>query len=66
MNWTLQIPYRSRSDSLTDVVEAARQLPTDEERAVVRASARVGRIAAGSATTAGEVLDRCWLTVPGT
>ena len=56
-DWSLQIPYRERSDPLTDVAEASRELPTDEERAVVRQLV-LGEIVGGSATTAGELLDK--------
>jgi hypothetical protein len=56
-DWSLQIPYRSRSDPLTSVADAARELPTDEERAVVRQLV-LGEIVGGSATTAGELLDK--------
>jgi hypothetical protein len=57
MSWTLQIPYRSREDPLVTVVDAARELPTDEERAVVRQLV-LGEIVGGSATTAGDLLDK--------
>ena len=56
-DWQLRIPYRSRSDPLTDVVDAARELPAGEERAVVRQLV-LDEIVGGSATTAGELLDR--------
>ena len=62
-DWQLRIPYRSRSDPLTDVVEAARELPTDEERAVVRQLV-LGEIVRGSATTAGELLDQIEAATP--
>jgi hypothetical protein len=57
MSWQIRLPYRSRSDPLTDVVDAARELPTDEERAVVRQLV-LGELVGGSATTAGELLDK--------
>ena len=56
-DWQLRIPYRSRSDSLTSVADAARELPTDEERAVVRQLV-LDEIVGGSAATAGELLDK--------
>jgi hypothetical protein len=46
-DWSLQIPFRHRSDPLTSVADAARELPTDEERAVVRQLV-LGEIVAGS------------------
>jgi hypothetical protein len=65
VSWTIEIPYRRRDSSLSDVAEAARALPTPEERAVVRQLV-LGEIAGGPAKTAGELLDWRWLTVPGT
>ena len=56
-DWQLCIPYRSRSDPLTDVADAARELPTDEERAVVRQLV-LDEIVGGSAATVGELLDK--------
>ncbi len=56
MNWRIDIPYRSRSDSLNDVVMAARALP-DEDCAVVRQLV-LDEITGGQATTAGEMLDK--------
>jgi hypothetical protein len=55
-DWRIQIPFRSRSDPLTGVADAARELPTDE-RAVVRQLV-VDEITGGSATTVGELLDK--------
>jgi hypothetical protein len=46
------------------VAEAARVVPTGKS-AIVRQLV-LGEIVGGSATTAGELLDRCWVTVPGT
>lgn len=62
-DWQIRIPYRSRSDSLTDVVEAARELPTDEDRDVVRQLV-LGEIVGGSATTAGDLLDQLEAATP--
>jgi hypothetical protein len=56
MSWEIRIPYRDRSDPLVDVVDASRELPTDEERAVVRQLV-MGEIVGGAATAAGELLD---------
>ncbi len=36
MSWQIQLPYRSRSDSLVDVAEAARELPSGDDRAIAR------------------------------
>jgi hypothetical protein len=55
-DWQIRIPYRDRSDPLTSVVDASCELPTDEDRAVVRQLV-LGEIVGGSATTAGELLD---------
>jgi hypothetical protein len=55
-DWRIQIPYRSRSDPLPSVADAARELPTDE-RAVVRQLV-LDEIVGGSATTVGELLDK--------
>jgi hypothetical protein len=57
VTWELKIPFRSRSDSLGAVFEAARVLPADEDRAVARQLV-LGEIAGGSATTAGELIDQ--------
>ena len=57
MSWKIQIPYRSSSDSLVDVAEACRELPTDESRDVARQIV-LGELTNGSATTAGELLDQ--------
>jgi hypothetical protein len=56
-DWRIQIPYRSRSDPLTSVADAASELPTDEERAIARQLV-LDEIVGGSATTAGELLDK--------
>lgn len=56
MTWQIQIPFRERSDSLSDVAEAARELPTDESRVVRRLV--LDTILGGQATTAGELLDK--------
>ena len=61
--WQIQIPHRSRSDSLTDVAEASRELPTDEERAVVRQLV-LGEIVGGSATTVGDLHERIEKAAP--
>jgi len=61
--WQISIPYRSRSDSLSDVAEAAHDLSTDEERAVVRHLA-LAEIVGGSATTAGELIDKLEKATP--
>jgi hypothetical protein len=63
VSWQIQIPHRHRSDSLSEVAEAACELPTDEERAVVRRLV-LGEIVGGSATTAGELLDKLEKTTP--
>jgi len=47
------------------VVDAARALATDEDRATLRQLV-IAEIVGGSASSAGELIDRCWLTVPGT
>jgi len=60
VNWRIQVPFRSRDDSLSDVAEAARALPA-EDCAVVRQLV-LGEIAGGPAKTAGELLDWRWLT----
>lgn len=62
-DWSLQIPFRSRSDPLTSVADAARELPTDEERAVVRQLV-IDEIVGGSATTVGELLDKIEKAAP--
>ena len=54
-NWQISIPYRSRSDDLLDIADAARSLPTDEARTTVR------QLVLGAATdgvrSAGELID---------
>jgi hypothetical protein len=62
-NWSIQIPYTSRSNSLSEVAEAARALPTDEAR-IVRALV-LDEITGGQATTAGELLDKLEQASPG-
>jgi hypothetical protein len=64
VNWRIQVPFRSRDDSLSDVAGAARVLQADEAR-VVRQLV-LGELAGGPAKPAGELLDWRWLTVPGT
>jgi hypothetical protein len=64
-DWQLHVPHRSRSDTLADVVEAARALPQGESRDIARQIA-LGALVDGTAASAGELLDRRWLTVPGT
>jgi hypothetical protein len=56
VSWQLQIPFRCRDDSLSDVAEAAHVLPTDEA-AIVRQLV-LNEIVGGQATTAGELIDR--------
>jgi hypothetical protein len=53
MTWEIQIPYRQRSDALSDVVEAARELPAGEVRDVSRQLV-LGVLIDGSASSAGE------------
>jgi hypothetical protein len=53
--WQILIPHRSRSDSLVDVAEACRALPTDDAR--VTRQIVLDELANGTATTAGELLD---------
>jgi hypothetical protein len=55
--WSINIPFRSSADHLVDVAEAARELATDEERAVVRQLV-LDEIQHGSTTTAGELLSK--------
>jgi hypothetical protein len=55
MSWRISIPSRSRSDSLSDVAEAARVLPADEAR--VTRQLVLGAIVDGTATSAGELID---------
>ena len=62
-DWRIQIPYRDRSALLTDVADAARELPTDEARAIVR-SLVLGELVGGSATTVGELLDKIEQATP--
>jgi hypothetical protein len=63
VTWSIQIPFRSRSDSLSSVAEAAHVLPADEAR-VVRAIV-LDEIVGGTATTAGELLDKLKQASPG-
>jgi hypothetical protein len=56
-DWQIRLPFRSRTDPLTSVADAARELPTGEERAIVRQLV-LDEIVGGSATTAGELLDK--------
>jgi hypothetical protein len=60
--WQIQIPHRDRSDSLTDVVEAARELAPDDDR-VLRQIVR-DELVGGSAATAGELLDKLEAATP--
>jgi hypothetical protein len=64
VTWQINIPFRDRSAPLTDVAEAARALQNDEERAVVRQLV-LGEITGGTATTAGELLDKLEAASPG-
>lgn len=61
--WRIQIPFRDRSDPLIDVVDASRELSTDEDRAVVRQLV-LGEITGGSAATVGELLDKLEKAAP--
>jgi hypothetical protein len=62
-DWQLQIPFRSRSDTLADVAEAARELPQGESRDVARQIA-LGALVDGTATSAGELLDQIEKATP--
>jgi hypothetical protein len=53
MSWQIHIPHRARSDSLLDVAEAARELPTDHAR--VTRQIVLDELANGTATSAGEL-----------
>lgn len=55
-DWAIQIPFRSRSDSLADVAEAARALPAGEERDIARQLA-LGALIDGTAASASGLLD---------
>jgi hypothetical protein len=55
MTWKIQIPHRSREDSLTDVADACRELPADE--AAVARELVLGCIVDGSAKSAGDLID---------
>ena len=57
VSWQILVPFRSRSDSLIDTVEAARELPAGEDRAVARQLV-IGALIDGSAASAGELIDR--------
>jgi hypothetical protein len=57
MSWSIHVPHRLRSDSLSDVAVAARVLETDDERAVCRQIV-LAEITRGTAKTAGELIDR--------
>ena len=57
MSWAIHVPFRERSDSLSDVALLARELPTDEDREVLRCLV-LGEIVGGQATTAGQLLDK--------
>jgi hypothetical protein len=61
--WSLQIPYRSRDDSLADVADAARELPQGESRDVARQVA-LGALVDGTAASAGELLDQIERATP--
>jgi hypothetical protein len=54
--WAIQVPHRSRDESLVDVAGHARHLETDEDRQVCRQLVISARLD-GVATTAGELLD---------
>jgi hypothetical protein len=62
-SWHISIPYRSSADSLSAVAEAARELPTAEERTVVRQLV-LSEITDGSASTAGELIDSLERSTP--
>ena len=64
MNWSIQIPYRDRSDPLSDVADAVRELSTDEERAVARKLV-LGELVGGPAKTVGEFMDKLEAMSPG-
>jgi hypothetical protein len=55
MTWSISIPFRSRSDSLPAVADAARALPEGDDRAVARQIV-LGGMRSGVAT-AGDLLD---------
>jgi hypothetical protein len=57
VTWQIHIPYRERSNSLLDVAAAARELPTDDDRAVTRQIV-LAELTDGSAASAGELLDK--------
>jgi hypothetical protein len=63
MTWTILLPHRARSDSLLDVVEAARELPAGEVRDVSRQLV-LGALIDGTATSAGELLDKIEKAAP--
>jgi len=56
-DWTIQVPYRSRDESLIDVASHVRHQPgQDDDRAVMRPLVISAHID-GVATTAGELID---------
>lgn len=62
-DWTIQIPFRSRSDSLSDVANA-RLLPgTDEDRETVLNLVLQARL--DGLATAGDLLNRLDAMAPG-
>jgi hypothetical protein len=62
MSWAIQIPYRERSDSLSDVADAARGLSTDD--AAIARQIVLGEIVGGTAATAGDLLDKLEKATP--
>lgn len=56
MNWTIRIPFSSRSDALVDVAEATRELPTDDAR--ITRQIVLGEILDGTVASAGELIDK--------
>jgi hypothetical protein len=62
-DWRIQIPYRSRSDTLADVAEAASELPQGESRDIARQVA-LGALLDGTAASAGELIDQIEQATP--
>ena len=58
MNFEIHIPHRSPAEPLTAVADYARELPTDEDRTVVRHLVLGEVLSDDSAATVGEFLDK--------